>query len=111
MQSINEKSEILKSGEESLEKMNSSNYIFTPIEFDEPVTSKFHDQDKMILEKVKPKNKSKAEQIISDFDFKNAFKVLDIMKKFKDNYQEMRKTLENYSKLREQTLLNLTSKL
>jgi hypothetical protein len=109
MQSINEKSDLLKSIEESLEKMNSTKCSL--IEFDEPITSRFHDQDKMILEKVNPKNKLKAEKIISDFDFKNAFKVLDIMKKFKDNYQEMRKTLENYSKLREQTLINLTSKL
>ena len=83
MESLREKTDIIsKEMKENWDKISSHNYEIMPIEFEEPVTSKFSIQDENILNKVKPKNQNKAKQIITNYDLENTvFDILTVITK------------------------------
>ena len=99
----------MESIEKNINKLDSSDLEIIKIDYDEPVTNKFSEQNEVILKKVKVKNQFKARQIIATYDLENT--IFHIFKNFKHDYNEMRKMLFKHFEIREKELSKLTSKL
>ena len=69
----------------------------------------FDEQDILILSKVKKENKMIAKSIIAEYGLTHPLK--HFIKKYKDNYDELEKSLLIFSNKRYFDLLELTKKL
>lgn len=82
---------------------------FIKIENKPTIIDKFNEQDKMIIQKTKPENRNKVKDLIVKYSLTHSLKpIFDL---YENDYEKLKEALEEFSKKREEELLELTKNL
>jgi hypothetical protein len=89
--------------------LNITHNEFIKIENKPTIIDKFNEQDKLIVQKTKPENKNKVKDLIVKYSLTHPLKpIFDL---YENDYEKLKMALENFSKKREEELLELTKNL
>jgi hypothetical protein len=89
--------------------LNVLNAEFLKFENKPTIIDKFNEQDKLLIQKVKPENKNKAKDLIVKYSLTHPLKP--IFELYESNYEKLKLALEEFSIKREFELLELIKEL